>query len=105
MIFFFRLKAITSSLLQGVRFFQFTNSISFARKGADFETKLIRVTLTSKKRKQFQIKGQEATAGGGGRSSQQEEMLSSGSSYTCRLLLPPAPSIPIVGESNAFALE
>jgi hypothetical protein len=54
MIFFFRVKAITCSLVQGISFVQFNQSVEFARKSGHFETKLIRVTLTSKKRKQFQ---------------------------------------------------
>src|SRR6476620_9421204 len=63
MIFFFFVKAITCSLIGGLNFCKFFQSIDFARKLAGFETNLIRVTLTSKNRKQFHLKEQSADGG------------------------------------------
>src|SRR6476646_5674588 len=60
MIFFFFVKAITCSLIGGLNFSKFFQSIDFARKLAGFETNLIRVTVTSKNRKQFHLKEQTA---------------------------------------------
>jgi hypothetical protein len=59
MIFFFLVKAMTRSFARGLGYLGPT-SIDFAQKRADLETLMIRVTLTSKNRKQFQLTGGKA---------------------------------------------
>src|SRR6185503_19893669 len=60
MIFFFFVKAIAFPC-SGVKLLKVSQSIDFARKYPAFETILIRVTLTSKNRKQFQLRQRKRT--------------------------------------------
>ena len=67
----------------------FCQSLDFARKRAGFETNLIRVTLTSKNRKQFHLKG-EQEADDRRQVQVSDDLKYEGGSACFRLLLPSA---------------